>query len=545
MANLEEFILKLRDDFTSKMKDAENSTNSLRDTFGGLGGLIGRITAGIGIASLTHEIISLGIEAEQTRTSFAVMLGGVDNANNMLGELAEFANVTPFDNAGVERAAQTLLQFGIEGNQIIPTLQKLGDASGGNAERLQSMALVFGQISSAGKLSGQDLMQLINNGFNPLKIISEKTGRSMGDLKKDMENGAISADMVTQAFTWATSEGGLFYGMMDKQSKTVGGRISTLLGTLQELGKQIGESLNPILGVMVDSLQSIVGFISTYKTELSVLIGVVAAATTGYFAYTTIMSAGTLATTLFSGAMSVLNVVMSLNPVGLLIAGIAALVAGVYLAYQHFDKFRAAIHGVGEAIKTFVGNAVAKFKALPTIIIEAFKGIPKAMFDTLKGAGNIIGALVSGNFSEVPDLLKQLGADILKTNPLSAVAVGMTKDLTNGVAGAFNSAYDSELKTALSKTTKKNSGKVEPGTTLTGAIPGMAVGSSGGKTGVGSGLSEIKSAAPKNFTININKLVETLSFQTSNLPESKTIIRDEITKILLGAVNDSQIISTE
>ena len=77
--------------------------------------------------------------------------------------------------------------------------------------KLSSLTLAFSQVQSTGRLMGQDLLQMIGQGFNPLQIISEKTGRSMADLKKDMENGAISADMVTEAFKIATSEGGRFF----------------------------------------------------------------------------------------------------------------------------------------------------------------------------------------------------------------------------------------------------------------------------------------------------------------------------------------------
>ena len=103
---------------------------------------------------------------------------------------------------------------------VVPTLKMLGDIAGADQNKLNGLALVFGQIQSTGRLMGQDLLQLINQGFNPLTEISKQTGMSVADLKKAMEKGAISADMVTLAFKSATSAGGLFYGNLEAQSQT-------------------------------------------------------------------------------------------------------------------------------------------------------------------------------------------------------------------------------------------------------------------------------------------------------------------------------------
>jgi hypothetical protein len=94
---------------------------------------------------------------------------------------------------------------------------------------------------------GQDLNQLINAGFNPLQVISEKTGRSMADLKDDMAAGLITFSDVEDAFKDVTSEGGKFFKMMERQSATVGGRLSTLRDNLQQIGRNLGEIAAPAL----------------------------------------------------------------------------------------------------------------------------------------------------------------------------------------------------------------------------------------------------------------------------------------------------------
>ena len=112
--------------------------------------------------------------------------------------------------------------------------------------------LAFAQVSSAGKLQGQDLLQMINAGFNPLQEISRTTGKSMASLKEQMSQGGITAKMVEQAFKSATAEGGMFNGMMEKQSQTLAGKWSTLVGKFQSKITELGEKSTPFLGRIVD-----------------------------------------------------------------------------------------------------------------------------------------------------------------------------------------------------------------------------------------------------------------------------------------------------
>lgn len=179
------------------------------------------------------QIIKMGADMEQTRLQFETLLGSVEKSKRMVDDINQFANVTPFTNGGLFTNAKMLMNFGMEGEKVLPVLKMLGDVSGGNKDRFERLALAFGQTQSAGKLMGQDLLQYINAGFNPLNEISRITGKSMGDLKEEMSEGNISAEMVAEAFKHATSEGGRFYNLMEKQSQSLAGRWSTFVGKLQ------------------------------------------------------------------------------------------------------------------------------------------------------------------------------------------------------------------------------------------------------------------------------------------------------------------------
>lgn len=215
---------------------------------------VGGLAIGAGLSYLAKTGIDAAMSMESLTAQFTVMTGSAERANAVLSEIADFAAKTPFTKLGLADAGKTLMAFGIEGQKIVPTLRMLGDVAGADQNKLKSLALVFGQIQSTGKLMGQDLLQLINQGFNPLNVISEQTGISMSKLKDAMAQGAISADMVTAAFQAATSEGGLFFGNLEAQSQTLQGRLSTLQDNFQTALQNMAEAFLPLLKAGTDVL---------------------------------------------------------------------------------------------------------------------------------------------------------------------------------------------------------------------------------------------------------------------------------------------------
>ena len=142
----------------------------------------------------------------------------------------------------------------------------------GDSEKFKSLTLAFSQMSATGKLMGQDLLQMINAGFNPLQVISEKTGKSIGELKDEMSKGAISTKMVQDAFHAAASEGGQFNGMLEQQSKTMKGALSNLEGAWQYMLNDIGEAQE---GFIVDSIDAAQKLIANYKQVGQIIMGLI------------------------------------------------------------------------------------------------------------------------------------------------------------------------------------------------------------------------------------------------------------------------------
>lgn len=258
MASLGDMVVKIRGDITDFNKaidSAEKRFQGATSTFQKIGANLTKFVT-LPILAIGAASVKAAADMEMQQAAFETLLGSAEKAKILLGDLTDLAASTPFQLTDLAEGAKTMLAFGIANEKILPNLQMLGDIAGGNADKLKSLTLAFSQIQSTGRLMGQDLLQLINAGFNPLTIIAEKTGKSMAQLKKDMEAGAISADMVSDAFKTATSEGGLFFGGMERASKTFKGLTSTLLDNVVALGRSIGDVLLPTLKNIVSTVSN-------------------------------------------------------------------------------------------------------------------------------------------------------------------------------------------------------------------------------------------------------------------------------------------------
>ena len=239
-----------------------SSVNQAKGTFSGLGssmdstiskikrGLIA-ITGGVTIGKLLQVGISFNSQIDSYEKNFGVLLQNTQRGIELTQQLKDKAMATPFNVTDLAGATQSLLAYGIAGEDVLGILDTLGDIALGDKTKLQSIATVFGQISMAGKLLTQDYKQLLGQGFNPLTYISKRTGESLAELQDRMSKGQISVEEVTQAFKDATSEGGQFYKGAEVGATTFEGRLSTLKGTWQEF---IGQFTAPITQNLADKI---------------------------------------------------------------------------------------------------------------------------------------------------------------------------------------------------------------------------------------------------------------------------------------------------
>lgn len=326
-----------------------NIFQAVQNTVGAVGNVVGKI-------------IDAGGENELQKLNMTTLFqGNTAAAEEMFEKISEYGKATVYDKSGLIEAQKTMMSFGIEGEKAFSTLKQIGDIAMGDSQKMQSLALAFSQATSAGKLQGQDLMQLINAGFNPLNEISKHTGESMASLKEKMSKGQISAEMLAQAFAWATEEGGLFYQGAEKAGDSTMGKINQLKDTFDEFLINVFDRLKPVidtclsfatgfletLPVLLDGIangvSNVIGFFSEFApiiigvaTAMGILTMAMNASKISMAAQELILDALIIKERiviglkkLWIGVQATLNAVMALNPITLIVAGIAVLVGAI------------------------------------------------------------------------------------------------------------------------------------------------------------------------------------------------------------------------
>ena len=264
-------VKKLRDEYTLYKNDGRQvvETNegiaiSWKKALAVIGG------AGV-LKALGSEIIRVRGEFQSMQTAIETMVGK-DVAGQLIPQIKELAKISPLTMSDMVGAEKMMLGFNIQAEDTIKYLKAISDISMGESSKFNSLTLAFSQMSAAGKLMGQDLNQMINAGFNPLQIISEKTGKSIATLKDEMSKGAVSAEMVQQAFIDATSAGGKFYNMSENASKTINGQLSMMQDALDSVFNELGTKSE---SVIMDGIQMTTSLIQNYETVGRILAGLV------------------------------------------------------------------------------------------------------------------------------------------------------------------------------------------------------------------------------------------------------------------------------
>jgi tape measure domain-containing protein len=341
----------------------------------------GAARLGNGIAGLASGMIRMVADAESAKISFETMLGSGAKANKILSELREFAAKTPLEFAGLRSNAQTLLQYGISAEKVLPALRMLGDVSGGSAQRMQSVTLAFGQISQNGKLNGEDLRQLVAVGFNPLNQIAQRTGETLGELRGRMEQGRVSVDEVTQAFKDATSEGGTFYKNLENKAASIEGLMSNISDDVTRAMETMGDSLahafnlKDMLKGSETGLAALAAGMKSWRFEIAAAARGMATFTVAYgissaavALYTTRTQAATAASIFFQSVLNPANLIK----IGI---GLAAAATSIALMNTEFkslteavDETKTKIDQTTESVKEFyaswTGNEKVQIKGL-------------------------------------------------------------------------------------------------------------------------------------------------------------------------------------
>lgn len=273
------------------------------------------LAGGFGGAAIAG--VQFNAQMEQYTTTFEVFTKSAEKANEVLDDLQQMGAKTPFEFTDLADATTTLMAFGFTADEAIDSLEMLGNASQGNAEKLGTITTAFARMSSSGKVSLEDIDMMIDAGFNPLQQVAEDAGISMGEVYDRISKGKISVDQVTEAMRKMTSEGGQYFGLMDAQSETLNGRLSTLSDTVQ---MKLGEATQFLFEKFSDLLPVIISFVENLDLN-AVYNGIllVAGALGGLFT----------AITLVRGAIALFQVTTYIQSLGGLTSAIGMVTAGI------------------------------------------------------------------------------------------------------------------------------------------------------------------------------------------------------------------------
>ncbi len=255
------------------------ANNMLRSIVGGnliATGITRGISMGIStVASSLDAAMQFGMAAK----SFEVMTGSATRGRELVAEL-RYLKENTIMGASVYKNAQTLMGFGVNDNSVVGVLRQIGDVSMGNVEKMQALTLAYAQTSASGKLMGQDLLQYVNAGFNPLSVMADrwkdfgyKQKVSVGQLKELMGKGEISSLQIAKAFELATSKGGKFYKMMDLIGETTGGKMAKMKGEWAAMQIDIGNALMPMASSFMDAGHDVLHWLNISKSVPETLIG--------------------------------------------------------------------------------------------------------------------------------------------------------------------------------------------------------------------------------------------------------------------------------
>lgn len=388
-----------------------------------LGSAVAGVTAamGVGIAAGVKYNASI----EQYKTSFEVMTGSAEKATDVIERLKKVGAETPFELNDLADVTQLLMNYGFTADEAMDKMLMLGDISQGSADKMNRIATAYGQMSSAGKVSLEDVKQMIEAGFNPLQEISDSTGESMESLYDRISKGTISVDEITASMQRATSEGGKYYQSMEKQSQTINGMISTLKDNAMQL---LGDVVKPITESFTNELlpgaiQAIEQLSTAFKEQG--VEGLVEAG--GQIIANILLGIANALPGMLNVALQIIQSIVSnliLNMPKILTAG-------------------------GQIIKTLaqgVANLMPTLGKLALTVITTFlQGVIKNSSKVLSGGTKLLVDLMQGISSKIPQLIPLAVQAVLKflqgivSNLPKIVEAGldMLVSLAEGIANAM------------------------------------------------------------------------------------------------------------
>lgn len=269
------FLRKLREvetGVTNTSKEIEKNGLGIEDMFNKMTKAAAAFGAGFTAKELIQNIIQVRGEFQQLEVAFTTMLGSSEKANVLMAQLTETAAKTPFDLQGVANGARQLLAYGTSAEDVNETLIRLGNIAAGLSQPLGDLVYLYGTTMTQGRLYTQDLNQFTGRGIPMIKELAKEFGVAESEIKGMVEAGMIGFPEVQKVIQNLTNEGGMFFNLMQEQSKTITGQISNIGDSFSMMLNDIGKANE---GIINDALSGVSYLIGNYETVGKTLLEIV------------------------------------------------------------------------------------------------------------------------------------------------------------------------------------------------------------------------------------------------------------------------------
>lgn len=499
-----------------------------------LAGLAGRAFAAFGLFEAVKGVVKLGSDLEQTRVQFETFTGSAEKGNAVIADLQKFAQITPFEDDQVISAGRQLLAFGEKAEGLNPILTKLGNISSATGKDFNELISMYGKNKLSGIIQGEDLNQLVDAGIPVMDSLARQLGVTTAQVRKMGADGKISFKMLDTAFDELGGAGGKWGGLMDKQSKTFAGRLSSLVGMAQNLGGKLGEALTPGLGKITDAGAALLLFISTNAAKMAQMFQPlqdafepILSAFEQIYAEMGLTGDGAgFLTGLFNGMATVISY---LSPV---IKIAASAIGAIYLK----------IWGLISAVARFIDTSPRLQKFFAGVwsgAVALFDGIVKAAVKAFGGLSDILEGIFTLNWGKLKTGLK---------NSLMAVADG------GGIAEKAGAGFADGYRKGFKKSSLFDKAKDPAGGAADAASAFMAgAGKTPAAAALAPGLSTKAAGASgaagssskiTHISINIKELIHELKVEAATITEGADQIADIVLKKLMSSLNDVNTIAS-
>lgn len=463
MSKSVEYIISLKDLFTPKIKSAISSTEKLnssvskvKSSFNGLGTAIGVGLSAASVVSFGNAVLESLKNYEFFSASLKTLMKGDSKAANALqSDLVQLASTSPFSLVEIQDATKQLIAYGFSAGSVTKNISMLGDVASALKIPFSDIAYLYGTLKTQGRAYARDIVQFTQRGIPIVSELAKQFKVTDSAVMQLVSDGKVGFKDVEKAFKSMTSEGGQFFGMMDAQSKTVGGQISNMKDNWEQLRVKIGQSQTGIISSTLGMINSIVG---------------------------------------------------NLN------RGIDA----INLLDEAFAKSGTSGFGISDQVGSWTRKMLGmKYRAGSLGDLKEYAGGMKSnLLDT---------STDKGKANENIGTLTRIASNLIRE--------GYRK----------NEKYISVIQELISRNKDKLSlYSKTAGDVSSGGVPVQPI-----KTAGGTGTDMVEAKGHQNFNISIDKLVEKLEFNTTNLKESSIKIKEEVTKALITAVNDFQLMATK